>query len=179
MFVAKREPRKGLDTLLLALRGVTWPWLLTVGGEGWADELSIVRLAAEFPQDRVRFVGRIDNGDLCAEFHQHDLVVVPSHYENFGNVSVEAQAAGLPVLASHTGGLADSVMEGRTGFLFDPMNPGDLKAKLDVAFACGRGGLREMGAIARSTAVALYDWSSISEAYESVLTAPVDLFSSR
>jgi 1,4-alpha-glucan branching enzyme len=114
----------------------------------------------------VVFLGRINNADLCAVMHRHDLVVVPSIYENFGNVSIEAQAAGLPVLVSRTGGLKDTIIEGETGFGFVAGDRGDLLKALAEIVALERSELRRMGVAASKRAREIYDWAHITSAYE-------------
>lgn len=98
--------------------------------------------------------------------HRHDLVVVPSIYENFGNVSIEAQAAGLPVLVSRTGGLKDTIIEGETGFGFVAGDRGDLLKALAEIVALERSELRRMGVAASKRAREIYDWAHITSAYE-------------
>jgi glycosyltransferase involved in cell wall biosynthesis len=114
----------------------------------------------------VVFLGRINNADLCAVMHRHDLVVVPSIYENFGNVSIEAQAAGLPVLVSRTGGLKDTIIEGETGFSFIAGDRGDLLQALTQIAALERSELQRLGSTAAKRARELYDWAHVASAYE-------------
>ncbi|HEV2863951.1 MAG TPA: glycosyltransferase family 4 protein [Pyrinomonadaceae bacterium] len=67
--------------------------------------------------DRLHMVGRISRERLAALYEISDVAVVPSLYEPFGYAAVEAMAAGLPVIASEVGGLAEIVLEGETGLL--------------------------------------------------------------
>ena len=70
--------------------------------------------------DRVRFLGWRD--DIPDLMHSFDIFVLPSRNEGMGRVIVEAMAAGLPVVASRTGGLPDLVTDGHNGFLVPPGN---------------------------------------------------------
>jgi glycosyltransferase involved in cell wall biosynthesis len=89
------------------------------------------------------------------------VVVAPSLWqEPFGLVAVEAMAAGKPVIASRTGGLADIVRDGESGLLVPPGDAPALAAALerlldDIALR------RAMGARARQIAAAEYDWGVV------------------
>jgi D-inositol-3-phosphate glycosyltransferase len=61
-------------------------------------------------------LGRRDQDTLQYYYSAAEAVVVPSHYESFGLVALEAMACGKPVVASETGGLAFLVRDGETGF---------------------------------------------------------------
>jgi glycosyltransferase involved in cell wall biosynthesis len=77
--------------------------------------------------DRVRqlagphteFLGHVPDGDVPRLFAQARALLFPG-LEDFGIVPVEAQAAGLPVVAYHGGGVSDSVIDGKTGVLYRP-----------------------------------------------------------
>ncbi|MBI1377682.1 MAG: glycosyltransferase [Frankiales bacterium] len=70
----------------------------------------------------VRFTGWLPADELAAVLGAADAVVVPSVYEPFGLVALEAMAAGTPLAAARTGGLADVVEDGVTGLLFEPLD---------------------------------------------------------
>jgi glycosyltransferase involved in cell wall biosynthesis len=68
---------------------------------------------------RVRIEEAVPREELHREFSRHHLLVVPSNLEFFGNVAVEAMAAGLPVLATPVGGMTGYVAPGVNGWLAD------------------------------------------------------------
>jgi glycosyltransferase involved in cell wall biosynthesis len=79
----------------------------------------------------IRFMGSFDPAQAADVYAQFDVLVVPSLWlENSPLVVHEAYLAGLPVVASDLGGIADLIADGRTGFLFDPASPTTLTAAL-------------------------------------------------
>lgn len=100
--------------------------LVLVGGpSGPRDPVAEVeglrRLAAHLRvTDRVRFLDPVPHDELPPLYAAADAVLVPSRSESFGLVALEAQASGVPVLASAVGGLPYVVAHGKTGLLFTP-----------------------------------------------------------
>ncbi len=111
--VANLVPRKGHDLLLGALaRLKDLDWRLACAGSlardpAWTDRLR--RLCGEAGlDDRVAFLGEIDDSELEDLYHGADLFVLASHYEGYGMVFPEAVARGIPVLATRTGGIPEA-----------------------------------------------------------------------
>jgi D-inositol-3-phosphate glycosyltransferase len=128
LFVGRIDPIKGIDTLieamgLLKVQGVL-PTLVVVGGD-LDDEGSPVgplQLVAEQARrlgvaDKIRFEGSQPQSKLPLYYSAADVVSVPSRYESFGLVAVEAMACGIPVVASRAGGLRFTIDDGLTGLL--------------------------------------------------------------
>jgi D-inositol-3-phosphate glycosyltransferase len=174
--VGRMEPLKGMDALIRALallRSQGHPWsaelrVLLVGGdpEGRPDEWNAEQRRLDALRhelgvaEQVRFVGAQPQELLPAYFAAADLVAVPSHYESFGMVALEALASGAAVLASNAGGLALTIEDGRSGLLFPPDDHTALAAQVarlldDPAFA------DELRAGARRRA-AEYSWGSVA-----------------
>ncbi|PDW03466.1 glycosyltransferase [Candidatus Viridilinea mediisalina] len=132
--VGRMEPLKGMDALIRALallQANEQPWaaqlkVLLVGGEpedrphAWnSEQRRLDALRRELGvAERVRFVGAQGQDLLPAYFAAAAVVAVPSHYESFGMVALEAMAAGAAVVASKAGGLALTIEDGRSGLLF-------------------------------------------------------------
>lgn len=106
--------------LAQALRAIPdMPWQLVVAGDGGAYEE--VRQAFAWAQpERVRFLGRVQPEVMPALYAACDLLVWPAVNEAFGMALLEAQAAGLPVVAGRNPGVETLVEEGVTGYLCDP-----------------------------------------------------------
>ncbi|HEV8114128.1 MAG TPA: glycosyltransferase [Planctomycetota bacterium] len=117
--------RKGIDLLLealaLARAAEIIAWIAGEGPERAALESQVERLRLA---PRVRFLGRReDSADLLAAC---DLLVLPSRHEGLGVAALEAMAARRPVVAARVGGLAEAVVDGRTGLLVPPEDPAAL-----------------------------------------------------
>ena len=87
---------------------------MIVGDGPFTDELKSM-----FPADGVVFTGMVRGEELARLYASSDIFVFPSETETFGNVVVEAQAAGLPVVVSNRGAAQENVVQGVTGFVCD------------------------------------------------------------
>ena len=132
LYVGRIAPIKGLETLLDAvgcLRGTGHPVrLVVVGGdaderpEGHEAELRR-RAAVQGLGDAVTFVGAQPQDRLRDYYVAADVTVLPSYYESFGMVALEAMACGSAVIASRVGGLQTTVRDGVTGLLVSEGDP--------------------------------------------------------
>jgi glycosyltransferase involved in cell wall biosynthesis len=133
LYVGRFEPRKGIETLVKACAQIPKPFqLYLVGGsrEGGSDSQEQQRIRAlvkALDLEKVAvFTGRVSQQDLPAYYAAADVCVVPSYYEPFGLVAIEAMAAGTPVIASDVGGLRHTVVHNKTGLLVPACNPNKL-----------------------------------------------------
>lgn len=124
LFVGQIVPRKGLEFLvnacaLLKKQGVEHFTLLVVG-EG-ADSSALKSLAKEQGlEDCIRWLGAVDYHQLGAYFEQSDVFVFPTLEDIWGMVVSEAMAFGKPVLCSKWAGATEVVVDGESGYIFDP-----------------------------------------------------------
>lgn len=126
IFVGNLIPRKGLHTLLAALAQIDrsrWR-LAVVGGASDAAYAASVRdqVRAHGMEANVTFHGAVPDNDLPRLLCESHVLAVPSSYEGFGIVYLEAMCFGLPVIATSAGGAVEVVEHGVNGFL---VNPGD------------------------------------------------------
>lgn len=182
LFVGRIEPLKGIDTLINALglmeRDGANVCLLVIGGEAEerADaEMERLRKMREQAgvEGLVTFLGKRGQDTLPYYYSAAEAVVVPSYYESFGMVALEAMACGRPVVASQVGGLAFLVQDGVTGFTVPVDEPEALAERLTMLL--DDPALRaRMGAQAAATAQE-FRWERIAERilrlYENVLAA--------
>jgi D-inositol-3-phosphate glycosyltransferase len=144
LFVGRIEPLKGVDTLIqamccLSLKDASRPVHLSIiGGDPSASRESMTvemkrlqTLCDELALGQtVLFLGKRDQDKLPYYYSAAEVLVMPSHYESFGMVALEAMACGTPVIASEVGGLAYLVRDGETGFTIPSDEPDTLCEKL-------------------------------------------------
>jgi D-inositol-3-phosphate glycosyltransferase len=139
LFVGRMEPLKGIDDLLQAIAHIIHDHdmpcnrlsLILIGGsaedspEAVSSEMAkLMRMRDALGlQEMATFVGAQGQDVLPFYYSAADVVVMPSHYESFGLVALEAMACGTPVVASDVGGLSYTVEDGVTGFLVPQRNP--------------------------------------------------------
>ncbi|MBK6768818.1 MAG: glycosyltransferase [Ardenticatenales bacterium] len=182
LFVGRMDPIKGLDTLIRAMGIVVArdpslrenACLCVVGGDTSEDlrradaELGRLNDLAESLGlgHLVRFIGALGQDALRYYYNAAEVVVVPSRYESFGMVALEAMACGTPVIASDVGGLSTLIRDGRTGFLVPDGDPEALAAKLQPLLALPE--IHDtLGEHGIATAEA-YGWPAIAERVEAL-----------
>lgn len=94
---------------------------LVIIGRG-PEESRLHHLKEDLKLDHVFFLGRIRREEMQYVYPSCDVLVLPSLYEPFGNVVLEAMASGLPVIGSKIGGMADMISHGQTGYHIEPGN---------------------------------------------------------
>jgi glycosyltransferase involved in cell wall biosynthesis len=144
IFLSRIEPKKGLDILIKALPGLRVPYTLTIAGTGGADYMDEVKeIARENRSDaHINWIG-FQSENKFALLHAHDLMVLPSYDENFGNVVIESLAAGTPVLISEQVGLADYVSTNHLGWICRT-NPVSVSALVNEIAISRRDELRDI-----------------------------------
>ncbi|EHJ46133.1 glycosyl transferase group 1 [Solidesulfovibrio carbinoliphilus subsp. oakridgensis] len=153
----------------LAARGVDFRVRLAGGDTATAPGQTSMKawlLAALEPavRERVTFLGHLGEGALVAELRAATVGLFLSAYETFGYTALEAQACGLPVIVSRTGGLAEVAVDGETGFLVDPNDHEAVAAGL-LRLAGDRELGRRMGEAAARHAARTFSVASRSGAF--------------
>lgn len=105
--------------------------ILAVGDEN-SKYAFLEKAAALGLKGNIVITGWLTSEEVFRLYGIMDIVVVPSFAEGFGLTAAEAMAAGLPVIASRVGGLAEIVKDGITGYLIEPHNPTRLAAALHI-----------------------------------------------
>lgn len=135
LYVGRFDPRKGIETLVEAIKILKQQGrsdalhLLIVGGSdpSQSDGEERARIEAIVYslglESQTHFVGQVSHDRLPLYYRAADVCVVPSHYEPFGLVAIEAMGCGTPVVASDVGGLKFTVVPGETGWLVPPRDP--------------------------------------------------------
>jgi len=173
MFAGGDWERKGVLHIIEALSLVQRPDVkLFICGSG--DEKFYGQLAElKRVRDRIIFVTHSSN--LWEYYAASDIFVLPTIYEPFGLVIVEAMASGLPVITSRVAGAADLIIDGVNGLLLRaPSDVNGLAAKIELLLS--NAGLRKtMGERARETAEK-FSWDQVAqktlEVYNTVLNRP-------
>jgi D-inositol-3-phosphate glycosyltransferase len=146
LFVGRIEPLKGLDTLIRAMSCIRSfdaerpVHLAIIGGEPAANPREMSAEMARLQKlcddlcmgGMVVFLGKRGQDTLPYYYSAAEVLVMPSLYESFGMVALEAMACGTPVVASQVGGLAYLVRDGETGFTIPDNAPDALCEKLSL-----------------------------------------------
>lgn len=155
IFVGRLVPEKGQDLLIEAWAracGARPDMRLVLVGDG-PERAPLAALAARLGlADRVVFAGHRDRVEACLACA--DFAILPSLAEGLSNALLEYMAAGLPVVGSRVSGTEDFVVEGETGWLFEPGSAAELERRLSQAAALGEAALRRMGDNARDRILA-------------------------
>ncbi len=146
LYVGGRAHYKNFPTLLEAYR--QWPEynrveLRVVGAPCATKEGSLIRQFGL--EDRIRFMGRVNDTELCLLYNRAEAFVYPSLYEGFGIPLLEALACGCPVIASDIPSSRE--VAGNWAVFFDPSNPAELISAIEATMANGRSSPRLAGGL--------------------------------
>jgi len=169
LYVGRLVYEKGVSVLIDAFAKVL-PRVnskLVVVGDGYMREDLSREAMRKGVADKVFLTGFLDDDTVKALYRCADLCVVPSLYEPFGIVALEAMAAGAPVVAANTGGLSEIVDHGRTGVHVFPNDSdslawGMLRVLTDESFS------RAVASNGYEKVLGVYHWRGIAERTEQV-----------
>ena len=128
LFIGNLIPRKGLHILIQALsliREAEWK-LTVVGSKDFEPDYAknVIQLAGRLlPAAKVNFTGALTDEELLRTYHENDLLVVPSNYEGFGIVYLEAMLLGLVPVGTTGGAAGEIITDQVNGFLVPPDDP--------------------------------------------------------
>jgi glycosyltransferase involved in cell wall biosynthesis len=146
LYAGRLSAEKGVLELLEATRGLN----LVVAGDG--------PLRGRVPQAK----GFVPHGELQRLYDRAAVVACPSRREGFGVVCLEAMAHGKPVVATDVGGLRDLVVDGETGLVVPPRDPGALRAALERLLA-DRQLRRSLGSAGRLRSQERFSWPAVTD----------------
>jgi glycogen synthase len=131
LYLGRLEYEKGIHDAIAALPRIrrTHPGTtMTIAGEGTQQQWLVEQARKHKVIKAVTFVGHMDHEALVRLLHTADAAVLPSHYEPFGIVALEAAATGTPLVTSNVGGLGEAVINGQTGVSHPPRDVAALAA---------------------------------------------------
>ena len=171
LFLGRVNWKKGLDRLISALPHVPGVRLVIAGNDEEEYTLVLDDLARQSGVgDRVIFTGPVHGKDKAALLSSARLLVLPSYSENFGNVVVEAMAAGCPVVVTPEVGIAESVAQIGAGLVVDG-TPAALGSAI-AGLVTDHRRREEMGSRGRVAAMTQFSWPAVAvqmeQLYQSV-----------
>lgn len=164
LYFGRLEWEKGVQDLLDALPEIRRQHpgtRLVIAGEGRHHSELVEQTERLQLRPAVDFVGHLPDRELRAVLAAADAVALPSRYEPFGIVALEAAAAEAPLVASTAGGLGELVVNGETGLAFPP---GDVPAIAEavVSVLDDHEAARKRALAAQSRLVTDFDWARIA-----------------
>ncbi|XOF32991.1 MAG: glycosyltransferase [Candidatus Electrothrix sp. YB6] len=173
LFLGRINWKKGLDRLIAAWSyGVDLPLILAGNDEEkYTAELQDLA-AAQGVQEKIHFIGPVTGPEKWQLYSNAELLVLPSYSENFGNVVLEAMAAGCPVLVTPEVGLADAVIRYDAGLVVEG-KPEKLAAAVQQLLA-DKAALQQMCRQGRLAAQEHFSWPAIGKRMEKVYLELLD-----
>jgi 1,4-alpha-glucan branching enzyme len=167
LFVGHLVRRKGIDIMLEAMdmllsSGIKANPMLHVVGTGIMEKNCKEYVANHGLSSNVSFWGSVPESSKFGMMKAADILVVPSRYEPFGIVVLEAMAAGKPVIASCVGGIPEIFVQGVNGIL---TSPSSRKFATALKYLCERKQLLEEYGRNNQRTVIPFDWKNIAQSY--------------
>ena len=170
--VGRLVPQKGFDVLLEALARLPFSVDLLIAGEGpERPRLELLRERLGLG-GRVHLLSTVDVATVAALYCGAALIAVPSRWEGLPLVCLEAMAAGRAVVASRVDGIPDAVVDGETGLLVAPDDPGALAAALGALLSDPERSAR-LGGRGRELVTHELTWDKAAERYLQTLSEAV------
>lgn len=174
LFVGRLNEQKGLELLLDAMARMSNRAELDVVGDGPARDALRQHATTLGIEEQVRWHGALPQPRLVDFYREATALVVPSVNEGLGLVAVEAQLCETPVVAFDSGGLADIIDDGYTGYLVPPGDVAALAARLDTLLTDHS--RHEIGRAGRQSALARYSPESVARRYAQLYRSVLETF---
>jgi glycogen synthase len=165
LYFGRLEYEKGVHDAIAALPRIrrTHPGTtLTVAGDGTQLDFLVGEARRHRVLKATNFVGRVDHSQLLTLLHRADVALLPSHYEPFGIVALEAAAAGIPLVTSNVGGLGEAVIDGLTGLSCRPRDIQGLAAAVRAALD-DPGAAQRRAVAARERLTSDFAWATVAD----------------
>ena len=181
LYVGRFDRRKGIETLVRAMSRSMFPGLADIrliiaGGSrpGQSDGMERERIETIVDEVGLReytiFPGQLDRHELPYYFGAANLCVVPSHYEPFGLVAIEAMASKIPVIASDVGGLKFTVVPEKTGLLCPPKDNLAFASAIDRVLSSPTWE-KQLGESARQRVETMFSWQGVAQQLSGLYSA--------
>ncbi|MGB0437263.1 MAG: glycosyltransferase family 4 protein [Mycobacterium sp.] len=164
LYFGRLEYEKGVHDAIAALPRIRRAYpgtTLTVAGEGTQLQFLKEQARKHRVLKATNFVGLVDHSQLLSLLHRADAAVLPSHYEPFGIVALEAAAAGAPLVTSTAGGLGEAVIDGETGLSFPPNDVAALADAVGVVLG-GPAAAQQRAEAARERLTSDFAWQMVA-----------------
>jgi D-inositol-3-phosphate glycosyltransferase len=177
LFVGRIDPLKGIDQLLRTmthLQSFKGLRLIIIGGDenSRREVEKLKKLSWELKiEDSIIFQGMVKHDQLTDYYNAADVCVVPSYYESFGLVALEALACGTPVVATDVGDLRNIILQEKTGYVVADNTPEELAAGIDRFL---RPNLDARSIQANRASVSRFSWARVSESVSQELHKALD-----
>ncbi len=164
--VSRLTKRKGIKYVIDAVKKLSekYPRIkLKIVGEGNAKKELIKQAQELLIEDRVEFTGLIPHDKLPEVYNSAQVFVLPSLNEGMSNTMLEAIAAGLPIIATDTGGTQELLKENINGFIVEPRNSEDIAKKIEALLTDNE--LRRKMALESRRRAERFSWKSVADKY--------------
>ncbi|WP_326547368.1 glycosyltransferase family 4 protein [Mycolicibacterium sp. ND9-15] len=165
LYHGRLEYEKGIHDAIAALPRIrrTHPGTtLAIAGEGTQLDRLLDQARKYKVLKATEFVGHLNHDALVDLLHAADAAVLPSHYEPFGIVALEAAATGIPLVTSNVGGLGEAVINGETGVSFPPRDITALAAAVRTVLDDPQAA-QQRAIAARKRLTTQFEWHTIAD----------------
>ncbi len=169
LFVGRLDPLKGVERLLEVLPKIDAKLIIIGGEESGVSEIEKLRELASGlnVRGKVDFRGTVKQDELPYFYCASDVCAVPSYYESFGLVALEALSCGTPVVATDVGDLNNIIIPGKTGYIVENNSPDVLAGTIERVLKWSE---RDMEAsLAIRASISAYRWADIAQKIAGVL----------
>ena len=173
LYVGRLSSHKGLDTLVkavpLVLEKISGVKFVIAGPDGGEEKSLKLKVKSAKLERDFSFLGEVSEEEKISLMQEASVFVLPSRSEAFGITTVEAMAAGCPVVVSDLPALTEIVTDGRTGLVF-PVNDEKLLANRILKLLSDQDLSHQISTNAKAKVSEKYDWEKIIDRLEKIYT---------